>query len=129
MTSQAVTADELRIRHLPPPPAIRTPLAASPQDTDMPLVLLIAGLAPGLATAWLLRGRGWPLAGLAGLAVTAALPCLLAAALLLFPPIGIAVAVGSLAAALRAYDDGRVWTGTVWAVTAVVALTCAGVAL
>lgn len=141
MTSQDVTDDELPIRlflhrtgarpfgHRPPPPVTCSPPAASPEEPDMLFALLLAGLAPGLATAWLLRGRGWPLAGLAGLGVTATLPCLLAATLLMAPPLGIAVAAGAGAAALRAYDDGRVWTGTAWAATAVAALACAGVAL
>ncbi|MEU7048049.1 hypothetical protein [Streptomyces eurythermus] len=94
------------------------------------LALCLAGLAPGAATAWLLHHRhGWPTAALAGLGITASLPCLLAAVMLVFPPLGIVVGVGSIGAALRAYDGGRVWVATAWAATAVVALTCAGVAL
>lgn len=93
-------------------------------------VLFLAGLAPGAATAWLVHHRhGWPAAVLAGLGVTASLPCLLVAAMVVFPPLGIVVGIGSIGAALRAYDAGRVWTATAWAATALVALTCAGVAL
>ncbi|MFD6324210.1 hypothetical protein ACFWOL_15370 [Streptomyces sp. NPDC058442] len=95
----------------------------------MLLALALAGLAPGAATAWLLRHRGWPLATLAGLGVTISLPGLLLVAMVVFPPLGIAVALAALAAALRAYDAGRVLIGTAWAATAVVALGCAGVAL
>ncbi|MFF9215601.1 hypothetical protein [Streptomyces viridosporus] len=95
----------------------------------MLLVLVLAGLVPGLATVWLLRRRGWVLALLAGLGVTVSLPGLLLVAMIAFPPLGIAVALAALVAALRAYDDGRVLIGTAWAATAVIALGCAGVAL
>ncbi|MEV6803160.1 hypothetical protein [Streptomyces sp. NPDC051132] len=92
--------------------------------------LCLAGLAPGAATAWLLHQRhGWPLAILAGLGVTASLPCLLVAAMVVFPPLGIVVGIGSGAAALRAYDAGRIGVGTAWTATALVALACAGVTL
>ncbi|MFE9935872.1 hypothetical protein [Streptomyces hirsutus] len=137
--------DELRTRHylhrtgarpighqelLPPVPEIPPSPATSPQEPFMLLlVLCIAGLAPGVATTWLLRHRGWLLAALAGLGVTVSLPGLLLIAMLAFPPLGIAVALAAVAAALRAYDDGRVLIGTTWAATALVALTCAGVAL
>ncbi|MFF9002634.1 hypothetical protein ACF1GW_35575 [Streptomyces achromogenes] len=94
------------------------------------LALCLAGLAPGAATAWLLHKRhGWLTAALAGLGVTASLPCLLVVVMMVFPPLGLVVGVGSILAALRAYDAGRVWVATIWVVTALAALTCAGVAL
>ncbi|MFK0062637.1 hypothetical protein ACIQTN_25845 [Streptomyces werraensis] len=135
MTSQG--ADELRARHYlhtldahpfghqPAAPPAPTP----PEDPDMLLAIALAGLAPGLATAWLLRHRGWPVALAAGLVVTTSLPLLLVAAMVAFPPLGLAVALGSIAAALHAYDDGRVLAGTAWALSAAISLTCAGVAL
>lgn len=95
----------------------------------MLLAICLAGLLPGVATVWLLRGRGWLLAALAGLGVTLSLPAALIATMVVFPPLGVAVAVGALAAALHAYDDGRVWIATAWAATACLALACAGVAL
>lgn len=95
----------------------------------MLLAICLAGLVPGVATVWLLRGRGWPLAVTAGLSVTLSLPAALIVTMVLFPPLGFAVAVGSCLAALHAYDDGRVWIATVWAATACLALTCAGVSL
>ncbi|MFF9285418.1 hypothetical protein [Streptomyces griseosporeus] len=95
----------------------------------MLLALCLAGLIPGTVTAWLLRRRGWLVALAAGLGVTLSLPALLLAAMVLFPPLGFAVALAAIAAALHAYDDGRVWIATAWAATAVLALTCAGVAL
>ncbi|MFD8254696.1 hypothetical protein [Streptomyces werraensis] len=135
MTSQG--ADELRARHYlhtldahpfghqPAAPPAPTP----PEDPDMLLALTIAGLAPGIATGLLLRHRGWTIALLAGLGVTVSLPLLLVAAMLAFPPLGLAVAIASIAAALHAYDDGRVLAGTAWALSAVISLACAGVAL
>ncbi|MGW1595271.1 hypothetical protein [Streptomyces sp. NPDC002343] len=94
------------------------------------LALCLAGLAPGAATAWLLHRRhGWLDAVLAGLCVTASLPCLLVAAMVVFPPLGIVVGLGSIVAALRAYDAGQVWIATTWVATALVAFACAGVAL
>ncbi|WP_439947198.1 hypothetical protein [Streptomyces sp. BBFR109] len=92
------------------------------------LLICAAGLAPGLATAWLARrrGRSWPLAVAAGAAVTAALPALLVLALLSIPPLALFLAAGAVLAALNAYDDGRVWTATAWAWTAAVCMACAG---
>ncbi|WPP30020.1 hypothetical protein [Streptomyces sp. CL7] len=130
-------ADELRARHYlhhldahpfghqPAVPPAPTP----PEDPAMLLAIALAGLAPGLATAWLLRHRGWPVALAAGLGVTASLPFLLVAAMVAFPPLGLAVALASIAAVLHAYDDGRVLAGTAWALSAAISLTCAGVAL
>lgn len=94
----------------------------------MLLALALAGLVPGIATAWLLRGRGWLLALAAAAGVTVSLPGLLLVAMIAFPPLGVAVALAAGAAALHAYDDGRVWIGTAWASTAFVAITCAAVA-
>ncbi|WP_394434529.1 hypothetical protein [Streptomyces sp. SGAir0957] len=90
--------------------------------------ICLAGLAPGVATAWLLRGRGWPLAIAAGLGVTLVLPASLIAAMILCPPLGLAVALAAIAEALHAYDDGRIWIATAWAGTAALALACTGVA-
>ncbi|MFF3928585.1 hypothetical protein [Streptomyces hirsutus] len=144
-TQPSPGGDELRARHylhrlhvrpfghqepLPATPEALTPPTTSPQEHPMLLlVLCLAGLAPGIATAWLLRTRGWPIAVLAGIGVTISLPGLLIVSMIAFPPLGIAVALAAIAAALRAYDDGRVLIGSTWATTAVVALTCAGVAL
>jgi hypothetical protein len=134
-------ADELRARaylraldarpvgHQPAPRPAAPPAPTPPEDPAMLLALTIAGLAPGIATALLLRHRGWTIALLAGLGVTVSLPLLLVAAMLAFPPLGLAVAVASIAAALHAYDDGRVLAGTAWALSAAISLTCAGVAL
>ncbi|MET9142424.1 hypothetical protein [Streptomyces sp. NPDC004042] len=92
------------------------------------LLVCAAGLAPGIATAWLLRhrGHGWPAAVAAGAALTLVLPALLLGALLTVPPLALFLAAGAALAALRAYDDGRVWSGTAWAGTALVCLSCAG---
>ncbi|EGX60115.1 hypothetical protein SZN_09341 [Streptomyces zinciresistens K42] len=92
-------------------------------------LLLAAALVPGAATVWLLRHHGWALACTAGAAVTLSLPGLALLLAVLFPPLGIAAALASTTAALRAYDDGRIWAGTAWAGTAGLALTCAAVAL
>lgn len=94
----------------------------------MLLAICLAALASGIATAWLLRGHGWPLAVLAGAGVTLSLPAALVTTMVLFPPLGVFVAAGSAVAALHAFDDGRVWVATAWAATACLALTCAGVA-
>ncbi|MFI5685879.1 hypothetical protein [Streptomyces sp. NPDC051636] len=89
-------------------------------------VLCLAGLAPGLATVWLVRRRSsWLLAVLAGVAVTVALPFLLLTSLVLFPPLGIAVGLAAALAALRAYDRGRIWSATVWAGVTALAVSCA----
>ncbi|WP_086699723.1 hypothetical protein, partial [Streptomyces tricolor] len=69
-------------------------------------ILAIAALAPGLATAWTLRDRGWAIAVLAAVGITAALPLVLLASLLAFPPLGLIVSAASAVAALRGYDDG-----------------------
>ncbi|WP_330339386.1 hypothetical protein [Streptomyces sp. NBC_00557] len=88
-------------------------------------VLCLAGLAPGLATVWLVRRHtGWLLAVLAGVGVTAALPFLLLASLVLFPPLGIAVGLAAALAALRSYDRGRIWSATAWAGLTVLAVSC-----
>lgn len=91
-------------------------------------LVCLAGLTPGLATAWYLRheGHGWLLAICAGLGVTASIPAMLLSTLWLFPPLGIAVGLASVLAALRAYDSGRVWAATAWVAAATVALSCAG---
>lgn len=91
------------------------------------VVICLAGLSPGLATAWLLRHRGWPLAIAAGLAVTLALPGLLLLAMVAMPPLGYLVAACSAAIAVKAYDEGRVLVGTAWAVVVVASFACAGV--
>ncbi|MGI5408704.1 hypothetical protein ACQEV9_18160 [Streptomyces chartreusis] len=92
-------------------------------------LLLAAALVPGAATAWTLRHRGWALACAAGAAVTISLPGLAVSVLVLFPPLGLAAALACTIAALRAYDDGRVWAGTAWTAAAALAFTCAAVTL
>lgn len=90
-------------------------------------LVCLAGIAPGVATVWHLRRYyGWPLALLAGAGVTAVMPCLLISSLIVFPPLGFAVGLAAAAAALGAYDDGRVWIATAWAAASVIALACAG---
>lgn len=89
-------------------------------------VLCLAALIPGAATAWLLRARGTLIAVLAGAAVAVSLPFLLLVSLAVFPPLGVAVAALAGVAALRAYDDGRVWIGTVWVGAMLIACACAG---
>ncbi|MFC7880470.1 hypothetical protein ACFUVV_01080 [Streptomyces sp. NPDC057376] len=91
------------------------------------LAICIAGLAPGITTALLLRHRGRLLATLAGLAVTLALPCLLILAMVAMPPLGYVVAACSAAIAVKAYDEGRVLVGTAWVLVVVASFACAGV--
>lgn len=88
--------------------------------------LLIAALIPGVATTIQLRARGWPLAILAGLGVTCSIPFVALSCLVVFPPLGLAVAALALVAALNAYDAGRIWTATLYGTLAVVAVGCAG---
>ena len=90
--------------------------------------LCLAGLVPGAVTAWYTRRRGYSrnMAALAGAAVTTALPFLLLCSLIVFPPLGYALAVLSVLAALKAYDRGRIWAATAWAGLAAVATACAG---
>lgn len=90
------------------------------------LALCTAALAPGVATAWLLRRRGWLLATLAGLGVTVSVPFLLLVSLVVFPPLGFVLGAGAVFAALRCYDDGRIWAATAWAGAAMVAFACSG---
>ncbi|MEU8968132.1 hypothetical protein AB0D11_02455 [Streptomyces monashensis] len=89
-------------------------------------LLAVAALAPGLITVWRLRHRGWGLALLAGIGVTAALPFVLISGMVAFPPLGFVVGVGATLAALRDYDSGKIWHATGWASLAVVVLACAG---
>ncbi|WP_314411388.1 hypothetical protein [Streptomyces sp. DSM 40484] len=94
-------------------------------------IVCIAGLTPGIATAWWIyrTGRGWPLALALGFTVTAALPLALLATMALFPAIGAAVGVASALAALHAYDKGQVFVCGAWAVAAFISLSCAGWAI
>jgi hypothetical protein len=89
-------------------------------------LLVLAGLAPGVATAWFLRQRGPLIAVLAGAGVTVSLPFLLLCSLVVFPPLGFALGAAATIAAVKAFDDGRVWVGLAYAGAAVVALGCAG---
>lgn len=89
-------------------------------------VFCLAALIPGAATAWLLRARGTLIAALAGAAVAVSLPFLLLMSLAVFPPLGVVVAAVAGLAALRAYDDGRVWIATAWAGAMLIACACAG---
>lgn len=90
------------------------------------VILCLAALAPGVATVWLLRDRGWLVAALGGLGVTVSVPFLLLVSLVVFPPLGFLIGGGAVLAALKAYDDGRVWVASAWAAAAVLALACAG---
>jgi hypothetical protein len=89
-------------------------------------LLVLAGLAPGVATAWFLRRRGTLISLLAGAGVTVSLPFLLLVTLVAVPPLGFVLGGLAAVAALQAYDDGRVWVATAYAGAAVVALGCAG---
>ena len=94
------------------------------------LILVTVGLGPGVAVGWYVqRHRGWLLAILAGIGATTCLPFLLLMMLIVFPPLGFAVGVGAGIAALRAYDEGRIWIGTALAGVMMVALSCAGMTL
>ncbi|MYU22924.1 hypothetical protein [Streptomyces sp. SID8352] len=93
----------------------------------MLLIVCLAGLAPGIATAWLLRTRGWAVATTAGLTVTLAAPALLLISMTALPPLGWIVAVYAAVTAARSFDDGRIWTGCAWATLLTIALGCAGV--
>lgn len=88
--------------------------------------LLVAALIPGVITAIRLRARGWPIAVLAGLGVTLSIPFVALSCLVVFPPLGIAVAVLAVVAALNAYDAGRIWTASLYGALAVIAVGCAG---
>ncbi|MFF7947000.1 hypothetical protein [Streptomyces griseorubiginosus] len=89
-------------------------------------LLCLAALAPGVATAWLLRKRGHLIAVLAGAGVTVSLPFLLALSLVVFPPLGILVAALAGIAALNAYEEGHLWVATAWGSVVVVACACSG---
>ncbi|WP_075737522.1 hypothetical protein [Streptomyces acidiscabies] len=94
------------------------------------LIIVAAGLAPGVAAGWYTHRRhGWPLAALAAAGATACLPFLLLVALTVFPPLGFAIGVGTALAALRAYDEGRVWIATALVAAAMLAFSCAGLIL
>jgi hypothetical protein len=88
--------------------------------------LLAAALIPGVITAIRLRTRGWPLAVAAGIGVTLSIPFTLLSCIVFFPPLGFAVGVLAAAAALNAYDAGKIWFATLWATVAVIACSCAG---
>jgi hypothetical protein len=89
-------------------------------------LLVTSGLLPGVATGWYVHRRhGLLLAVLAGAGVTLALPFLLLSTLILFPPAGFVLGVIAGATALRAYDEGRIWTGTALVGAAAVAFSCA----
>ncbi len=88
--------------------------------------LCLAALAPGVATAWLLRKRGHLIASLAGAGVTVSLPFLLALSLVVFPPLGILIAALAGIAGLDAYEKGHLWVATAWAGVVVVACACSG---
>lgn len=95
------------------------------------LVICLAGLAPGLATAWYVRHRGYSrnMAALAGAAITASLPFLLLLTMAVFPPLGFCIGLMAAGLALTAYDDGKIWIATAWATVAAVALACSGWAI
>ncbi|MER8030687.1 hypothetical protein ABTZ78_17210 [Streptomyces bauhiniae] len=88
--------------------------------------LVAAALACGTCTAWYVhRDHGLALALTAGAAVTAALPMTLLLTLAAIPGLGYVLAALAALAALRAYDEGRVLTGTCWAAIVATALACA----
>lgn len=89
-------------------------------------LLCLAALAPGLASAWMLRKRGRLIACLAGAGVTVSLPFLLLMSLIVFPPLGILVGAFAGIVGLDAYDKGRLWVATAWAGVVVVACACSG---
>lgn len=89
-------------------------------------LLVVAALAPGLLTTWHLRHRGWGPAVLAGIGVTVALPFLLIASLIVFPPLGFLLGGAAALGAFCCYDAGKIWCGTAWAGIAVLAFACAG---
>lgn len=91
-------------------------------------LVCLAGLAPGIATAWYVHHRehGWLLAVLAGAGVTACLPLCLLTALVAVPGLALATGVAAGLAALGAYDQGRVWVATAWVSAAGIAFWCAG---
>ncbi|MEU9921889.1 hypothetical protein AB0H51_11430 [Streptomyces griseoluteus] len=89
-------------------------------------VLGLTALVAGLATTWLVHGPyGWPTAIAAGAAVATSVPALALCSLILYPPLGYALAAVAVFAALRAYDGGRVISATGWAAVATTALACA----
>ncbi|MFF7553585.1 hypothetical protein ACFZA9_11945 [Streptomyces olivaceus] len=129
-------ADELRARHylhqLGAHPAghhhtpATPPPASPPEDTMLLLAICLAGLTPGIATTWLLHRHGWPLAILAGIAVTVSIPGLLLVAMIAMPPLGYLIAAVAVFAAVRAFDDGRIWVACAWATVLATAIACAG---
>lgn len=91
------------------------------------LALCVAGLAPGVATAWLVHRRhGWALAVAAGIGVTVSLPGLLILALLAMPPLAVILGLVAGLAAVNAYDRGSIWVATAYAGATFVCLWCAG---
>ncbi|MFF3310499.1 hypothetical protein [Streptomyces sp. NPDC002952] len=92
-------------------------------------VLCLLALAPGTYTAWRVHHRhGWAWAIAAGTAVTVGLACGLLVSLIVMAPLAILAATGSILAALRAYDRGRVFVASAWTGVASVCLWCAGIA-
>ncbi|MFD8805587.1 hypothetical protein [Streptomyces sp. NPDC059597] len=90
------------------------------------LAVLVLSLACGLCTAWCIsRTHSLTIGAAAGAAVTVVVPLLLLLSMVAAPPLGFAVALGSVLAALNAYDHGRVLSATTWAAIAALAMACA----
>ena len=90
-------------------------------------VLCLLALAPGTYIAWRVqRDHGWILGTLAGIGVTVSLTVGLLVSLIALAPVAILAATGSVLAALRAYDRGRLLAGTAWMGIASVCIWCAG---
>lgn len=83
--------------------------------TFLVIAFAVVMLAPGVfAAVWVQRRYGWAWAVLAGAAVTALGISLLLALVVASAPLGLALMVACLLAALKAYDDGRLNAATGW---------------
>ncbi|MGW4300406.1 hypothetical protein ACWEHT_11575 [Streptomyces sp. NPDC004646] len=88
--------------------------------------VILFSLACGLCTAWCIgRTHSLTLAATAGATVTVVVPLLLLLSMVAVPALGFAVALGSVLAALTAYDHGRIASATTWAAIAALAMACA----
>lgn len=88
-------------------------------------LLAVACLAAGVITVWRLRHHGWGVALLAGIGCTVTLPLIAISGMVTFPPLGLALGAAAVLAALRDYDNGKIWYATGWATLAAVAFACA----
>lgn len=91
------------------------------------IAIALAGLAPGVFTAWRVhRLHGWIPAILAGTGVTIALVAGLLISLAMVPGLAVIVAAGCLFAALRDFDRGHIFFACAWVGLAAVFMSCAG---